>query len=122
MYFCIHEYMLPETGTQKAHSFREVLTFLALYLLYIHKLQIWTSVPMQNYELMAWPYKKGTVKAITERIGVHTVEFLIHPNGSVMVYVSCSDSPLGSIISRMFPTSSFFLGGWKTGLGVFCLM
>ena len=36
---------------------------------------------------------KGTAKAVTERIGTHTVEFHIHPNGSVMIYVSCSDKP-----------------------------
>jgi len=87
------EYMVPETGLQKAHNFHDVLTQLALYLLYIHKLQIWTSVPEENYELTDWTCRKGTAKSITERIGIHMVEFHIPPNGSVMVYVSCSEQP-----------------------------
>jgi hypothetical protein len=102
-------YMLPETGLQKAHSFLEVLTQLALYLLYIHKLQIWTSIARENYDLMEWPYK-GTAKAVTERIGIHTVEFHIHPNGSVMVYVSCSEQPFRLQYEQDVSDILFFLG------------
>ena len=101
--------MVSETGIQKAHNFRELLTQLTLYLLYIHKLQIWTSIPPENYELIGWSHK-GTAKAITERIGVHTVEFHIHPNGSVMVYVSCSNRPFRLYEEQDVLDILFFLG------------
>ncbi len=101
--------MVSETGIQIAHNFRGLLTQLALYLLYIHKLQIWTSISKDNYDLISWPYK-GTAKAITERIGVHTVEFHIHPNGSVMIYVSCSDRPFRLYDEQDVSDILFFLG------------
>ncbi len=102
-------YMVSETGIQKAHNFRDVLTLLALCLLYIHKLQIWTSISKENYELINWPYK-GTAKAITERVGIHTVEFHIHPNGSVMIYVRCSDRPFRLYDEQDVSDILFFLG------------
>ncbi len=74
-----------------------MLTQLALCLLYIHKLQIWTSIPEENYDLLNLP-KTGIAKVHCERIGQaygpHNVEYHIHTNGTVMVYISCSDKPL----------------------------
>ena len=64
---------------------------------------------MENYDLIEWPYK-GTAKSITERIGIHTVEFLIHPNGSVMVYVSCSEQPFRLQHEQDVSNILFFLG------------
>ncbi len=102
--------MVSPIALQKAHNFRELLTQLALYLLYIHKLQIWTSIPKENYELIDWSCRKGAAKAITERIGIHTVEFHIHPNGSVMIYVSCSDKPFRLHEEQDVSDILFFLG------------
>ena len=82
---------------------------LALCLLYIHKLQIWNSVPEENYDFIDWAYK-GTAKAITERIGTHTVEVHLHPNGSVMIYVSCSDRPFRLYAEQDVSDILFFLG------------
>jgi hypothetical protein len=87
-----------------------LLTQFALYLLYIHKLQIWTSIPPENYELINWASKKGIAKAITDRIGIHTVEFHLHPNGSIMVYVSCSDRHFRLYEEQDVTDILFFLG------------
>ncbi len=101
--------MVSHIDIQKAHNFRDVLTQLALYLLYIHKLQIWTSISKENYDLISLP-SKGTAKATTERIGVHTVEFHIHPNDSVMLYVSCSDRSFRLYDEQDVSDILFFLG------------
>lgn len=101
--------MVSPISLQKAQNFRELLTQLALCLLYIHKLQIWTFISKENYDLITWPYK-GTAKAATERIGIHTVEFHIHPNGSVMIYVSCSNTPFRLYDEQDVSDILFFLG------------
>ncbi len=101
--------MVSKIDIQKAHNFRDVLTQFALYLLYIHKLQIWTSISKENYDLISLP-SKGTAKATTERIGVHTVEFHIHPNDSVMLYVSCSDRSFRLYDEQDVSNILFFLG------------
>ena len=105
----LYFYMLP-LCRHKADNFQQALTQLALRLLYIHKLQIWTSIPGENYEFMDWPCRKGTAKAITERIGTHTVEFHIYPNGSIMIYVSCSDRPFRLYEEQDVSDILFFLG------------
>ncbi len=111
--------MVSETDIQKVHNFRELLTQLALCILYIHKLQIWSSISRENYELVDWPCRKGTAKAITEGIGIHTVEFHIHPNGSVMIYVSCSNKPFRLYDEQDVSDILFFLGRVEDRIRIF---
>jgi hypothetical protein len=80
-------------GQQKAETFHEVLTQLSSSLLYIHKMQIQSFIDKENHGLLATLPLKGTARFGIERIGNHTVEYNIHPNGSVMIYVTCSYRP-----------------------------
>ena len=83
-------------------TFRELLTQLASpsssALLYIHKLQIRTSIGKEHYNELDLP-AKGSSKAkfrlerINQAQGPPDLEYNIYPNGTVMVYVSCSGKP-----------------------------
>jgi len=86
------EYMDPY-GDQKAHDFHQTLALLGPSLLFIHKLQLWTTIDLEKIGPLE-PFKSKPMPwAFTERIGLHDVEYIIHPNGSVMIYIICSNSP-----------------------------
>jgi hypothetical protein len=69
-----------------------------------------TSISKENYEPITWPCK-GTAKAATEQIiGVYTVEFQVHPNGSVMIYVGCIYRPFRLYHEQDVLDSLSFLG------------
>lgn len=86
------EYRDP-LGPLKAHNFEMILRLLSSAILYIHKLQIHTWIDIENYELLQDLKLQDNSRVAIERIGNYTVEFRIHPNGSVMIYVSCSYQP-----------------------------
>jgi hypothetical protein len=65
-------------------------------MLYIHKLQIKTTVDNKNYYLLNLPVH-GIAKVHKEKIGQahgsHNVEYYIHTNGTLMLCISCSYNP-----------------------------
>ncbi len=79
----------------------------------MHKLQIWTSIEKENYGFLDLP-SKGTAKVFSERIGntrsEHNVEFHIHPNSFIMIYVSCSDNPFRLYTEQDVSDILFYLG------------
>ncbi len=81
---------------QKMHHLQDVLAKLSSTLLYIHKLQIKTSVDKENYDLMDLP-KSSNAKVHYEKIGhahgPHNVEYRLYTNGTIMIFISCSDYP-----------------------------
>ncbi len=96
-------------GRYKAENFQQALSLLYPSLMYIHKLQIWTSIDKDEYCLFDLE-KKGTAKIWKERIGIRTVEFHIYPNGSIMVYIGCSESPFRISEDQDVSEILFFLG------------
>jgi hypothetical protein len=78
-------------GDQKAESFSQALALLGPSILYIHKLQIWTSIDLEKVD----PFRESRPlsRSFTERIGLHDVQYTIHPNGSVMIYIISSNQP-----------------------------
>jgi hypothetical protein len=90
-----------------------LLTQLASSILYIHKLQIWTAIGKENYGFLDWPIK-GNAKVFSERIGYtrsgYNVGFHIHPNGSIMIYISCSDNPFRLYNEQDVSDILFYLG------------
>lgn len=69
-----------------------MLTLLSPSILYIHRLPLFTFIPQEDYELISLPLK-GIAKHHSERIGIHTVKYLFHSNGSIMIYIRCSNRP-----------------------------
>ena len=65
---------------------------------YIHKLQIRTRIGKEHYNKLGLPVKgssktKFHLERINQALGPPDLEYNVHPNGSVMVYVSCSHRP-----------------------------
>jgi hypothetical protein len=107
---------IPGIGTQNKHKvthFRELLSQLALTLLYIHKLQLKTRIDKEYHDLVKLP-KVGIAKVHCERMGqAHgppNVEYRIHTNGTVMIYISCSDNPLRLVDEQDVLKIMMFLG------------
>jgi hypothetical protein len=83
---------------QKAQSFLDVLCSIGKYRLYIHKLHLQLSVAPEYYRtsttITALPQtKKNRGKQYLEHMARGNVNFIIYPNGKVMVSVACSNNP-----------------------------
>jgi hypothetical protein len=83
---------------QKAQSFLEVLCLLGRHPLYIHKLHLQLSVAPEYYHtsttitvLPETERNKG--KQHLERMARADVNFIIYPNGKVMISIACSNNP-----------------------------
>jgi hypothetical protein len=87
------EYRQDLLGPLKAYNFEQILKLLSYAILFIHKLQIQTWIDKENYEYLKDIETQDNSKVVIERIGNHTIELRFHPNGSVMIYVSCSYQP-----------------------------
>ena len=65
---------------------------LGLYILFIHKLQLWTTIiDLEKFN----PFRQSNLipKYFTERIGLYDVKYEIYQNGSVMIYIISSNHP-----------------------------
>jgi hypothetical protein len=79
---------------QKAQHFLDVLKQIKFSPLYIHKLQLQLSVNPEVYHDVKHEFNKyNRGKIHLERIGSYNVKYLIYPNGRVLVYIACSDTP-----------------------------
>jgi hypothetical protein len=60
-------------------------------ILYIHKLQLWTSIDLKKFN----PFEEVNLlpKSFLERIGLYDVKYEIYQNGSVMIYIISSNRP-----------------------------
>lgn len=87
----------------KIQTFLSILEQLDSSFLYIHKLQLKTRISKEHCNELDLPKKgnnndKGTIiKYRKERInqshGKPDIEFNIFSNGTIMIYISCSDNP-----------------------------
>ncbi len=82
---------------QKIQFLHDYLCRISTVLLYIHKLQIKTKIGKENYHLLTHLPKSANARVHSERIGQAqgppNVEYWIHPNGTIMIYSSCSENP-----------------------------
>ena len=79
---------------QSSQSFLDILLSLPKKPLYIHKLQLQTSITREAYNDIHGKIISGNrAKPHNERIGNSLVTFLIYPNGKVMVSIACSNWP-----------------------------
>jgi hypothetical protein len=84
---------------QKARYFLDVLKQIKFSPLYIHKLQLQLSINSELYHDVKHEFNKyNRGKMHLERIGsqakgIPNVKYLIYPNGRVLVYIACSDTP-----------------------------
>ncbi len=82
-------------------------------MLYIHKLQLKTTVDKENYDFLNLPIH-GIAKVHKEKIGQahgsHNVEYQIHTNGTIMIFVSCSDNPFRLYEDQDISKIMIFLG------------
>jgi hypothetical protein len=99
--------------TQKIQYLQDWLIKLSDGILYIHKLQIKTSIHKENYDLLNLPVY-GIAKVHKERIGQargsFNVEYQIHTNGTVMIFISCSDHPFRLYEEQDISKIMIFLG------------
>ena len=85
-------------------------------LLYIHKLQILTRIDKKYYEDIkdVKPASHSGAKTFTQWIGhdnrLLNVKFIITPNGTVMIYLKCSDNPFRLKFEDDVSTIMTFLG------------
>lgn len=100
------------TTTQKIQYLHDWLIKLSDVMLYIHKLQLKTTVDRENYGLLDLPVH-GIAKVHKERIGQargSNVEYRIHTNGTIMIYISCSDNPFRLYDEQDISEIMVFLG------------
>jgi hypothetical protein len=99
--------------TQKIQYLQDVLIKLSDIKLHIHKLQIKTKIDKENYDLLNLPLH-GIAKVHKEKIGQargpHNVEYQIHTNGTIMIYISCSDNPFRLYEEQDISEITIFLG------------
>jgi hypothetical protein len=86
------EYIDP-LGNQKVENFTQALALLGPCLLFIHKIQLWTSVDLEKVDPSEIFKSKPLPRSFTERIGLYDVKYEISQNGSVMIYVISSGHP-----------------------------
>ena len=65
-------------GQLKAENFQQMLACLSSSVLYIHKLQIWTSIGKEEYNLINL-VENGNAKIYKESKGIRNVEFHFIP-------------------------------------------
>lgn len=83
---------------QKAQSFLEVLCLLGRHPLYIHKLHLQLSVAPEYYHtsttIAALPEtERNKGKQHLKRMARADVNFVVYPNGKVMISIACSNNP-----------------------------
>jgi hypothetical protein len=79
---------------QKAQNLLDILFSLGSFPLYIHKVQLQLTFESRYYndiQKSCSQYNKS--KQHEEEIGSAVVKYLVYPNGKVMVFVACSNSP-----------------------------
>ncbi len=99
--------------TQKIQYLQGWLIKLSDVMLHIHKLQLKTSIDKENYDLLNLTVH-GIAKVHKEKIGQvngsHNVEYQIHTNGTVMIFISCSDHPFRVYEEQDISKIMIFLG------------
>ena len=100
---------------QKAQSLLDVLCSLGRHPLYIHKLYLQLSITPEYYRTStitaALPQtKRNKGKQYLERMAKADVNFIIYPNGKVMISVACSNSPFKLETDEDESTLFSFLG------------
>jgi hypothetical protein len=79
---------------QKAQNLLDILFSLGRSPLYIHKLQLQLSLESGYYiDIQKTCSKYNKSKQHEEKIGTAVVKYLVYPNGKIMVFVGCSNSP-----------------------------
>jgi hypothetical protein len=80
---------------QKAQSLLDALCLLGRHPLYIHKLYLQLSVASEYYQtIRAIPQtKRNKGKQYLERMARANVNFVVYPNGKVMISIACSNDP-----------------------------
>ncbi len=84
---------------QKIQNLHDWLRQVSQVMLYVHKLQIRTCVSKECYDDLKdiMPAPINGAKTYDQRIGQvqHTpnVKYVISPNGTIMIYISCSNNP-----------------------------
>ena len=84
---------------QKIQNLQDVLIRISLVMLYIHKLQIMTFIDKKYYndikDIMPAPINGA--KTYNQRIGAPhgsmNVKYVFSPNGTLMIYIKCSENP-----------------------------
>ena len=100
---------------QKAQSLVDVLSSLGGYSLYIHRLHLQLSIAPEYYHtsttITALPQtKRNKGKQYLERMARADVNFVIYPNGKIMISVACSNSPFKLETDEDESTLFSFLG------------
>jgi len=99
--------------TQKIQYLQDWLVKLSDVMLYIHKLQLQTKIDKENYDLLNLD-KHGIAKVHKEKIGQtnapHNVEYQLHTNGTIMIFVSCSENPFRLYEEQDISKIMLFLG------------
>ncbi len=82
----------------KANSFLEALMLIPYQPAYIHNIHLQVDIDRDEYELISSKQEaRSRYKDHHERIGrikgISNVNFIVYPNGKVMVYAKCSEDP-----------------------------
>jgi hypothetical protein len=77
----------------KAQNLLDALCLLGRSRLYIHKLQLQTSLDSYYTDIQKDCCKYNKAKQHEEKIGKTIVKYLVYPNGKTMVFVACSNNP-----------------------------
>jgi hypothetical protein len=78
----------------KAQNLLDTLQSYSNIALHIHKLQLQLGIQSKYYsEIQKGYWQKNKGKQHEEKIGTSLVKYVIYPNGTVMVFIACSNNP-----------------------------
>ena len=109
------------TGTnlvdrQKIQYLLDILYAFSATMLYIHKLQIMTTIDRRYYReihdviFQSNSKKKTYEERIGQSHGPPNVKYVLHGNGTIMIYISCSEKPFRLYNEEDVSTIMTFLG------------
>jgi hypothetical protein len=102
--------------TQKIQYLQDIFCRLSQCILYIHKLQIETKVDKNYYNELTdvKPEPVNKFKIYMQRIGQDhgppNVKYIVSPNGTLMIYIACSNNPFRLYNEHDISNIMIFLG------------
>jgi hypothetical protein len=114
-------YQSPYLERLKARSVSELLSLLLHQHISIHKIHLKLVIDKRYYDeiVVNQVTKRNKSKSFEEKIGLRNVKYYINSNGTVMIYIRCSNTPFKLAVEEDVSSFFAFLGQVKDRLVYF---
>ena len=113
-------YQHPYFEKLKARYISELLSLLNNQPISIHKVHLKLSIDKTYYEEINVKKIKGNKSKVQEeKIGLRNVRYDMYPDGTVMIYIRCSNTPFKVAVEEDISSFFSFLGQVKDRLVIF---